>query len=263
MSTSTPDTGSHRLRVAIADDDEGMRALLRLMLSFSPGIELVGEAVDGVEAVKLAERESPDVLLLDVQMPRLDGLDAAEIIQAFRPRTRVILHTASIERGARERARAAGVCLLEKHRFDDVVGEVLETEGAHPHEEPLRQIEAVVVTALQAARDQAVVVARPDGCVPFYNARAAAELGLPYPPRAAVRLDRLRDAYETLGEDGSPVPPERRPIARALREQRPISARLRVRRGCGEVRVYETEAIPFFDEHGDLLGAAHYFRRAA
>src|SRR5438132_10231255 len=95
MSRSTADTPS--IRVAIADDDEGMRVLLRTMLSLSPGIEFVGEAADGIEAVKLAEHENPDVVLLDVQMPRLDGIGAAEIIQAFRPSIRVLLHTASID----------------------------------------------------------------------------------------------------------------------------------------------------------------------
>src|SRR3954470_1910054 len=103
MSSPRPDASSNPLRVAIADDDEGMRMLLRAMLSLSPGIAFVGEAVDGVEAVKLAEREDADIVLLAGQMPRLDGIGAAEIIQAFRPHTRVLLHTASIDPEALKR----------------------------------------------------------------------------------------------------------------------------------------------------------------
>ena len=90
------------------------------------------------------------------------------------------------------------------------------------------------VTAAQdrsdSVSDQAVVIARADGSVPFYDARAADELGLPYPPRE-VDLDHLRDAYETLREDGSPLRPDERPIARALRERRTIKERLHIRRG--------------------------------
>jgi DNA-binding NarL/FixJ family response regulator len=248
-----------RLRVALADDHDGIRTLLREMLTLLPDLEVVGEARNGLEAVRLSEATDPDVVLLDVQMPLLDGIAAAELIRSFRPQTRIVLHSAAVEPEARERARAAGMQLLDKTQLADVLAEVVA-----PAAEPLapeldRAIESLVVTALQKAQGDGVVVVRADGTIPFYNARAAEDLGLPYPARE-TNLAQLRDAYAVHGIGGTPLPPELRPIAIALREGRPVEMAVEVDRGGVTVRL-ETNALPFFDERGDVLGAAHYFRR--
>jgi DNA-binding NarL/FixJ family response regulator len=65
-----------RLRVAIADDQELARAGLRGIIEAEPDLEVVGEAADGEAAVLLAIREAPDVFLMDVRMPKLDGIEA-------------------------------------------------------------------------------------------------------------------------------------------------------------------------------------------
>ena len=67
---------AHPIRVAIADDQELVRKGFRLILSSFPGIQVVGEAVDGADAVALARRMHPDVLLMDIRMPRKDGIQA-------------------------------------------------------------------------------------------------------------------------------------------------------------------------------------------
>ncbi|MCD2443006.1 response regulator transcription factor [Agromyces sp. SYSU K20354] len=64
------------VRVIVADDQELVRAGLRMILDVQPDIEVVGEAADGAEAVALAHRLRPDVCLLDIRMPVLDGIDA-------------------------------------------------------------------------------------------------------------------------------------------------------------------------------------------
>lgn len=64
------------IRVLLADDQEMMRAGFRMILQAQPDLEVVGEAADGLEAVELAARLSPDVVVMDVRMPRLDGVQA-------------------------------------------------------------------------------------------------------------------------------------------------------------------------------------------
>ena len=70
------------MRVGVADDQPLIRAGLRGMIDHAPDLELVGEAADGEEAVELARRERPDVVLMDIRMPVLDGIEATRRITA-------------------------------------------------------------------------------------------------------------------------------------------------------------------------------------
>jgi DNA-binding NarL/FixJ family response regulator len=81
------------IRVLIADDQALVRRGFTLVLDIEPDLEVVGEAADGEEAVALTRSENPDVVLLDVQMPRLGGLDAARQILADAVGPRVIMLT--------------------------------------------------------------------------------------------------------------------------------------------------------------------------
>jgi len=77
-------------RVAIADDQSMVRAGLRMILETQPDLEVVGEAADGVEAVELVMRERPEVTLMDIRMPRLDGIAATRAISGV---TKVVILT--------------------------------------------------------------------------------------------------------------------------------------------------------------------------
>jgi DNA-binding NarL/FixJ family response regulator len=70
------------LRVIVADDEPLVRQGMRLVLELEPGLEILGEAADGREAVDLVRRHRPDLALLDVRMPGMDGIEAARVICA-------------------------------------------------------------------------------------------------------------------------------------------------------------------------------------
>ena len=82
----------------IVDDHEVVREGLRLSLSRAPHIRVVGEAADGASAVSLAERRKPDVVIMDVRMPGMDGLEATKILTQKVPETAVLIFTAYSER---------------------------------------------------------------------------------------------------------------------------------------------------------------------
>jgi len=84
---------SDPIRVVIADDHAVVREGLRLILEASPGVTVVGEAADGATAVRLVEEVQPDVVLMDLRMPGMDGLQAIEQIQQRRPGMAVVILT--------------------------------------------------------------------------------------------------------------------------------------------------------------------------
>ena len=94
-----------RPRLVVADDHELLRSALVALLR-QAGFDVAGEAADGVDAVALAKQLEPDVVLMDLRMPILGGLDAARLIKDARPATQVVLLTAfespALERQAEE-----------------------------------------------------------------------------------------------------------------------------------------------------------------
>lgn len=86
----------HVRTVLIVDDDEEMRHVLRLLCE-SEGLEVVGEASNGVEAIPLALNHQPDVVILDYRLPRLDGEGAAEIMRAVIPGTKIVAFSAVLD----------------------------------------------------------------------------------------------------------------------------------------------------------------------
>lgn len=98
-----------KIRVVIADDHPVVRTGLRLMLGMEERIELVGEAADGVAAIHLVGSLQPDVVLMDLRMPAMDGLEAIERIRAEWPHIAIIVLTTYDEDEMMLRSLQAGV----------------------------------------------------------------------------------------------------------------------------------------------------------
>jgi DNA-binding NarL/FixJ family response regulator len=97
------------LRVLVADDQAGIRKRVRLTLASFIALEVCDEAANGQEAVERAQESSPDLIILDVTMPVMNGLDAARKIRAFSPLTPILILTMHKSRQLMEEARRTGV----------------------------------------------------------------------------------------------------------------------------------------------------------
>ena len=117
---------SDTITIVIADDQPLVRSGLRMIVEDEPDLELVGEAADGAEAARLVGEEQPDVLLLDVQMPGLDGLAAMEQLAASGTSTRVLMLTTFDLDEYVYRAMRAGASgfLLKDMAGEDIVAAV-------------------------------------------------------------------------------------------------------------------------------------------
>ena len=117
------------ITVLLADDHEVVREGLRLALLRSPQIRVVGEAADGETAIALTERRRPDVVVMDLRMPGMDGIEATEEIMRRVPEAKVLIFTAYSERALLQRGLESGAR-----------GYILKEA---PHETLLRAIEKV------------------------------------------------------------------------------------------------------------------------
>ena len=103
------------IRVLIVDDHKVMRETLRSFLESLPGVEVVGEAENGRVAVQLARDKKPTVVVMDVIMPEMDGIEATRLITNEMPEVKVIVLSMQCDESYRETLRQAGAsCFLPK-----------------------------------------------------------------------------------------------------------------------------------------------------
>src|SRR5262249_18368480 len=81
------------IRLLLADDHVTVRKAIRALLATEPDMEVVGEAENGTQAVEAVEMLSPDLVLMDLVMPEMDGIEAIRLIRARRPETRILVLT--------------------------------------------------------------------------------------------------------------------------------------------------------------------------
>lgn len=116
------------IRVLIADDQALVRAGLRVILDHQPGIEVVGEASDGIQAVALARELRPDVCLFDIRMPEMDGIEATRILagpQAESPFAIVMITTYDLDEYVYNALRAGARGFVLKDAGPELLGQAI------------------------------------------------------------------------------------------------------------------------------------------
>ena len=115
-------------RVVLVDDVDGLRVLVRLALESTGRFQVVAEGGDGEEAITLTKEHRPDLVLLDLSMPKMDGLEALPFLRSVSPQTKVVVFTGyeteRIVDVARERGACA--CLQKGLAPDELVGVLTE-----------------------------------------------------------------------------------------------------------------------------------------
>jgi DNA-binding NarL/FixJ family response regulator len=109
--------------VLIVDDNPRLRALIQRLLAQEPDLQVVGEAEDGVVAIRLAHELRPDIVLMDLVLPCINGLEAMRRIKIDRPEAKVIIMTVHTEDAYRRTAEASGTdaFLLKKTLMTDLL----------------------------------------------------------------------------------------------------------------------------------------------
>jgi two-component system, NarL family, response regulator NreC len=112
-----------QIRILLADDHNVMRGGLRVLLERQPGFKVVGEASDGRQAVEQAEATKPDIIVLDIAMPNLSGIEAAQRISTLLPHTRIIILSMHSDESYVLRALKAGAkgYLLKDSAENDLI----------------------------------------------------------------------------------------------------------------------------------------------
>ena len=101
-------SATKQIKILLVDDVTAVRKGLSTILQLMDDLRIVGEAENGLEAVKLAEQLKPDVILMDLAMPELDGFEATKCIKANHPQIGIIVFSIHDDGDTREKARAVG-----------------------------------------------------------------------------------------------------------------------------------------------------------
>jgi DNA-binding NarL/FixJ family response regulator len=126
------------VKVLVADDQTVVREGLITILELMPEVEVVGAAADGAQAIELAALWSPDVVLMDLRMPRVDGVEATRQIRAAHPATQVVVLTTHADDDSILGALAAGAIgyLTKSATRDDIRRALQSASAGHAHLDP-------------------------------------------------------------------------------------------------------------------------------
>jgi DNA-binding NarL/FixJ family response regulator len=131
-------SGRAAVDVLICDDNQPLRALVRDVVGLRPSLRVVGEARDGNEAIEEAARLQPDVILLDLAMPRRTGLDALPELRKVAPAAKIIVFSGFSTASLAEEALALGAArYLAKGADIDEINDAIEEVAAEPMSDPV------------------------------------------------------------------------------------------------------------------------------
>jgi DNA-binding NarL/FixJ family response regulator len=153
---------SSPIRVLVVDDHELYRRGLLIVLAQEPDIEVVGEVGDGVGAVAMAAELHPDLVLMDVRMPKSDGIAACRTIKEAAPKTKIVMLTASEDETDLYEAVKAGASgyLLKESSIDDVVAAIRATHDGQSLLNPMMAAKLLAEFATMARRNETSRVPR-------------------------------------------------------------------------------------------------------
>lgn len=117
------------IRVLVVDDNPDVRMLLRIGIHLRPAIEVIGEAADGLEAVRFVESTCPDIIILDREMPNAGGLDVLPRLRELCPTALIVLYTATAGHEVRRAASSAGADEVRTKGGQDIDGLVDDLQG--------------------------------------------------------------------------------------------------------------------------------------
>jgi DNA-binding NarL/FixJ family response regulator len=151
-----PALGTEPIRVIIADDHALFRRGLEMVLAEDEGIQLVGQASDGAEAVQVAAETVPDVVLMDIRMPKTSGIEAARLMKEVAPSAKIVILTISDEEDDLFEAIRAGASgyLLKDIPLDEVADAVRSVHGGQSLINPSMAGKLLSEFATLARRDE-------------------------------------------------------------------------------------------------------------
>lgn len=160
-----------RIRVLAADDQRVVREGLAMLLGMLPDVEVVGTAANGEEALALADELRPDVILMDLRMPRVDGVEATRRLRASHPEIKVVvLTTYADDRSVIDALRAGALGYLTKDAGGDEIRQALQrvTNGQASLDPAVQMHLIEAVTTIKATTDPPATpaVELPDGLTP-------------------------------------------------------------------------------------------------